>query len=412
MSHSYTEETFPKVISVDDHVVEPPDAFQRWLPERFKDRGPKVIRRGVRGFDNPQNGFKLIFDDDSPIKGDCWQLGDTLVPHKRVSASVGFERDDMGLQPITYDEMRPGCYDPKERLADMDINWVDKSMCFPTMPRFAGQAFNEHPDRELGLACVRAYNDCMVDEWCGDSDGRLIPLMIIPLWDPQLAVAEIERNVARGVHNVAFSEIPAKLGLPSIHSGYWDPFFAACNDNDVSIHMHVGSSSQMPHTSTDAPFAVAVTLSFNNAMASISDFIFSGLLERYPNLKLCYSEGQIGWIPYVLERADDIMYSQGVWTGVRDKCPQTPSSYWRKHMYGCFFRDNFGLANLDAIGVDNVTFETDYPHNDTTWPHTKKVCMEMMADLDDLTVWKVVRGNAITALHLPPEAPPQTAPPR
>jgi hypothetical protein len=159
----------------------------------------------------------------------------------------------------------------------------------------------------------------------------------------------------------------------------------------------------MQHTSVDAPFAIGVTLSFNNAMASISDYIFSGLLERYPNLKLCYSEGQIGWIPYILERADDIMYSQGVWTGAREKCPQPPSSYFRNHMYGCFFRDRFGLANLDAVGVDNVTFETDYPHNDTTWPETKKVAMDMMADLDDHVVWKILRGNAITALHLPTE---------
>lgn len=409
MANGYTEDTFPKVISVDDHVVEPADTFERWLPARFRDAGPKVVRRGVRGFGNPQEGFNLIFDDDSPVKGDCWVFGETLVPHKRVSASVGFERDDMGLHPITYDEMRPGCYDPVARVADMELNWVEKSLCFPTMPRFCGQAFYEHPDRELGLACVRAYNDFMVEEWCGDSGGRLIPLMIIPLWDPQSAVAEIERNVARGVRNVAFSEIPAKLGLPSIHSGYWDPFYAACDQHDVSIHMHVGSASWMPSTSVDAPFAVGVTLSFNNAMASISDYIFSGILERYQNLKLCYSEGQIGWIPYILERADDITQTHGAWAGVKDKCPQLPSSYFRKHMFGCFFRDRFGLKNLDAVGVDNVTFETDYPHNDTTWPDTKKIAMDMMAELDDETVWKIVRGNAIRALHLEPEtfAPPR-----
>jgi predicted TIM-barrel fold metal-dependent hydrolase len=403
---SYDETTFPKVISVDDHVIEPADIFKRWLPARFRAAGPKVIRRGVRGFGNPQEGFNLIFDEDSPIQADCWQFGDVLVPHKRVSASVGFERDDMGLHPITYEEMRPGCYDPKERLADMDLNWVDKSLCFPTMPRFCGQALNETPDRELGLACVRAYNDYIVEEWCGDSNGRLVPLMIIPLWDPQLAHEEIERNVARGVRNVAFSEIPAKLGLPSIHTGHWDPFFAACNDYGVTIHMHIGSSSQMPFTSVDAPMAVRLTLTFNNAMASISDYIFSGLFGRFPNLKLSYAEAQIGWIPYILERADDIMSSHSVYSGVQDLCPELPSSYFRNHMFGCFFRDKFGVRNLDSIGVDNVTFETDYPHNDTTWPDTKKFAMEMTADLDTLTTWKIIRGNAIKLLSLPCEAAP------
>jgi predicted TIM-barrel fold metal-dependent hydrolase len=233
--------------------------------------------------------------------------------------------------------------------------------------------------------------------------------MIIPLWDPALAAAEIERNVARGVRNVAFSEIPAKLGLPSIHSRYWDPFFKAVNDNHMTIHMHIGSSSRMPLTSEDAPFAVQVTLSFNNAMASISDYIFSGLFERFPNLKLSFSEAQIGWIPYILERVDDIQSTHGVWTGVRELCPEQPSSYFRNHMYGCFFRDKFGVENLEAIGVDNVTFETDYPHNDTTWPYTKKFAMEMTADLDDLTTWKIIRGNAIEMLHLEPEAPPVNA---
>jgi predicted TIM-barrel fold metal-dependent hydrolase len=143
-------------------------------------------------------------------------------------------------------------------------------------------------------------------------------------------------------------------------------------------------------------------------MASISDFIFSGILVRYPNLKLCYAEAQIGWIPYVLERADDIVFTHGVWNGVREHCPDQPSSYFRRHMYGCFFRDKHGLKSLDEIGVDNVTFETDYPHNDTTWPDTRKYAMDVMQDLDDLTVWKVVRGNAIASLRLPPEAPPGT----
>jgi predicted TIM-barrel fold metal-dependent hydrolase len=230
--------------------------------------------------------------------------------------------------------------------------------------------------------------------------------MIIPLWDPQLAREEIERNMARGVRNVAFSEIPAKLGLPSIHTGHWDPFFAACNDHGVTIHMHIGSSSQMPFTSVDAPMAVRLTLTFNNAMASISDYIFSGLFGRFPNLKLSYAEAQIGWIPYILERADDIMFSHSVYSGVQDLCPELPSSYFRNHMFGCFFRDKFGVRNLDSIGVDNVTFETDYPHNDTTWPDTKKFAMEMTADLDTLTTWKIIRGNAIKLLSLPCEAAP------
>ena len=205
-----------------------------------------------------------------------------MQPHKRHVASVGFERDDMTLSPITYDEMRPGCYDPKARLADMDIDHVEASLCFPTFPRFCGQTFAEANDKDLALACVRAYNDWMVEEWCGDSGGRLIPLCIVPLWDAELAADEIRRNAARGVHAVAFSEIPAKLGLPTLHSGYWEPFFPACAETETLICMHIGSSSQMPPTSADAPPAVAATLSFGNAMSSLTDFLFSGRARAPP----------------------------------------------------------------------------------------------------------------------------------
>jgi predicted TIM-barrel fold metal-dependent hydrolase len=284
----------------------------------------------------------------------------------------------------------------------MDMNWVEASLCFPTFPRFCGQTFTEATtDRDLGLACVRAYNDWMVEEWCGDSGGRLVPLILIPLWDAGLAAEEVRRNAARGVHAVCFSEIPSHLGLPSIHTGYWDPFFASCGETDTVVCMHIGSSSKMPATSADAPAAVAATLSFNNAMASMSDFLFSGVLVRFPDLKLAYSEGQIGWIPYILERADDVWLEHRAWAGVKDIVPEPPSTYYYGHIFGCFFRDRTGLENLHRVGVDNVTFETDYPHTDSTWPHTKKLFEEQVAHLDDETVYKVARGNAIRMLRLP-----------
>ena len=193
----------------------------------------------------------------------------------------------------------------------------------------------------------------------------------------------MRRNAARGVHAVCFSEIPPKLGLPSIHSGEWDPFFAACQETNTVVCMHIGSSSQMPATSGDAPVAVAATLSFNNAMASLSDFLFSGVLVRFPTLKLAYSEGQIGWLPYVLERADDVWREHRAWGGVKDLVPEPPSTYYYRQVYGCFFRDRHGLESLDRVGVDNITFETDYPHTDSTWPDTKEVAEDLMGHLPD-----------------------------
>jgi predicted TIM-barrel fold metal-dependent hydrolase len=391
---------FPKIVSVDDHVVEPPHVWKRWLPAKHRDKGPRVERRGIGTMRHVGGGtYEQTFDPDGP-QADCWVYEDLVYIHKRHVAAVGFDRDEMTMSPMTYDEMRPGCYDPKARVDDMELNWVEASLSFPSFPRFCGQTFLEAKDRELAEACVYAYNDWMVDEWCGDSDGRLIPLPIIPLWDADLAAAEVRRNADRGARAVCFSEIPAVLGLPSIHTRDWDPFFAACAETGTVVCMHIGSSSKMPATSADAPVAVAATLSFGNAMSSLTDFLFSGVLVRFPELKLAYSEGQIGWIPYILERADDVWLEHRAWGGVRDIVPEPPSTYYYRQVFGCFFRDRHGIESLDRVGVDNTTFETDYPHTDSTWPHTKKVAQELMAGLSDDVVHKLVRGNAIRMLEL------------
>jgi predicted TIM-barrel fold metal-dependent hydrolase len=390
----------PKIVSVDDHVVEPAHLWQTWLPQRFRERGPRVERHGLgelRFVGGTRYEYTLT-DNGPPC--DIWFYEGQMYPHKRHVAAVGFDRDDMSLSPITYDEMRPGCYEPKARVEDMEMNWVEASLSFPTFPRFCGQTFLEADDRELALACVDAYNDWMVEEWCGDSGGALVPLCIIPLWDAELAAAEVRRNAARGVHAVCFSEIPVHLGLPSIHGDDWDPFFAACAETGTVVCMHIGSSSKMPATSPDAPPAVQATLSFNNAMASLADFLFSGVLVRFPTLKLAYSEGQIGWLPYLLERADDVWLEHRAWGGVADKVPEPPSHYYYRQVFGCFFRDRHGIDSLDKVGVDNATFETDYPHTDSTWPNTKRVAEELVAGLDDDVVYKLMRANAIRMLDL------------
>ncbi len=390
----------PRIVSVDDHVIEPADVWQDRLPAKYRDIGPRVIQE-AGNMDFVGGNFTYEPDPDGQLC-DWWIYEDARVPQTRLSAAAGFDRDEVKVVGITYEEMRDGCYDPTARLADMDMNHVEASLCFPSFPRFCGQTFMEAEDKVLAKLCVEAYNDWMVDEWCGGTDGRLIPLCIIPLWDAQLAAAEIHRNAARGVRAVCFSEIPPYLGLPSVHDadGYWEPFVRACEETGTVINMHIGSSSRMPATSPDAPVAVAASLSFNNAMASMSDWLFSGNLVKFPDLKLAYSEGQIGWIPYILERVDDVWREHRAWGGVKDLIPEPPSTYYYKNIYGCFFRDQHGVDSLDIVGVDNITFETDYPHTDSTWPNTLEVATGLMEGVPDEAVYKIMRGNAIRMLHL------------
>jgi len=408
---STTERVLPKIVSVDDHVVEPPHVWQTWLPEKHRERGPRVERKKWGEITHLPGARYEMSEDPDGIWGDAWYLdGRQIYVQKRFVAIpldatpdgdlTRFDRTKMVMTPVTYDEMRPGCYDRDARMVDFENNWTDGSLPFPTFPRFCGQTFYEANDKELGLACVKAYNDWMIEEWCAPSGGVNIPLCLIPLWDVDLAVAEVTRNAARGARAICFSEIPTHLGLPSIHTGYWDPLFAVCEETRTVLCMHIGSSSKMPAASPDAPPSTDIMLSFNNSMASLADYMFSGVLVRFPALKLAYSEGQIGWIPYALERADNTWEYHSNWTRAKETIPEPPSTYYRGRIFGCFTNDVHGVASIDAVGEDNICFETDYPHTDTTWPFTRDDVERMTASLTDEQRYKVLRGNAIRMLDL------------
>lgn len=360
-------ETFPKIISVDDHTVEPPHVWRNRLPSRYHDTGPRIVRAPLKEMTFLGGKFAPVMGargDEGPI-GDWWVYEDLHRPLTRLDTAVGYDRDEIRLEVITYEQMRPGSHSVPERLADMDVNHVQSALCFPTFPRFCGQTFTEAADRELGLLCVRAYNDWMVEEWCGpEARGRLIPLTLIPLWDP---------------------------------------FFRACDETGTVIAMHIGSSSRMPSTSADAPPAVGSTITFANCCFSMVDWLMSGKFERFPNLRIMYAEGQIGWIPYILERADVVWEENRGWGGVAEKVLRPPSELFAGHVYGCFFDDAFGLRNLDAIGVGNVLYETDYPHSDSTWPKSREVGEAQMGHLAPDVVERIVRGNAIDLLGLTPD---------
>jgi predicted TIM-barrel fold metal-dependent hydrolase len=392
------EGLIPPIISVDDHVVEPRNVWQDRLPEKYRAVGPRIEYA-------PQGDMSLVEGAwvETPGTGDkmaaWWHFEDKRYQIKQMIACAGMDPAEVTMEGVTYEDIAPGCYDPKARLADMDLNGVQGSLCFPNYPRFCGQLFSETTDRELGLLCIQAYNDWMVDEWCGDSDGRLIPLCIVPLWDPALAAAEIRRNAARGVRAVAWSELPAWLGQPGIHSDHWDPFFAACEETNTVICCHIGSGTKVTTTSADAPTVVSANLIVCNSAASMIDWLFSGKFDKFPGLKLMYAESQIGWIPYFVERADDTWHTHQ-WAQGEARSELPPSHYYRKHIYSCFFKDSVGIELLDKIGEDQVLFETDYPHQDGTFPHSRETAEKLFGHLDPTVIHKLARGNAIRLFDL------------
>ncbi len=320
--------------------------------------------------------------------------------------------------------MPEAAYDPVARLMDMDRAGILGSLCFPSFPRFCGQVFWEAKDKDLALHCVQSYNDWMIDEWCGTVPGRYIPLIIIPLWDPPAAAVEMERCAAKGATSFAFSENPEPLGLPTIHdpNRYWDPVLAAAQDLQMVVSMHVGSSSTMPTISSDAPGLANLTFGAIRAAGTMLAWLFSDVFERMPGVKIALSEGNIGWMPYFIERAEQVIDKQRHWaksigTAFYDNKVSTEQvmadldhldvrATIREHIFGCFIEESSGLRSLDIIGEDNVMLETDYPHSDTTWPDSIGVAKKLLAEFPAETQYKIQRGNAEKLFRFTPAAPP------
>ena len=388
----------PKIISADDHVIEPAHVWQDRMPSKHKELAPKIVI-APQGEMTLNDGVWL----ETPGTGDkmaaWWHFENKRYQIKQMVACPGIPPEEVTMEGVTYDDIAPGCYDPIARLADMDINHVEASLCFPNYPRFCGQLFSEADDLELGLLCVQAYNDWMIDEWCGSSGGRLIPLYIVPLWDAALAAKEIYRVAEKGCRAVEWSELPAWLARPGIHGDFWDPFLKACEETQTVICMHIGSGTKTVQTSPEAPTVVTANLIVCNSAASMIDWIFSGKFEQFPNLKLLYAESQIGWIPYFIERADDTWRTHQ-WAQGEKRIPKPPSHYYKRHVYSCFFKDTVGIDLLDRIGEDNVLFETDYPHQDGTFPNTLAIAEELFGHLEQETIDKIARDNAIKLFGL------------
>jgi predicted TIM-barrel fold metal-dependent hydrolase len=392
----------PPIISVDDHVVEPPDLWLERLPTKYRDRCPRVLRgRATFGFKGG-SGYYTCGGSEGRV-ADIWVYDDLMYPLPRLSAAVGF--DELGNEPATFDELRPGAYLQEDRLLDMSINGVEASLCFPNvLPRFCGQAFLERSDKTLALLCLRAYNDWVLDEWtAGPGRGRLLPVTIVPLWDPKLAAMEVERCANKGGHAISFSENPAQLGLPSMHDDrrWWDPLLAKCAETQTVINMHIGSSSTMATTSSDAPHMLSSTLTFYGSMGSMLDWILSGVFVRFPTLKIAYSEGQAGWVPYVLERVDKL-WAERSNNSFGSIVPDPPSSYISGRVWFCLFDDEVALRNRGSIGMSQLCFEVDYPHADSTFPHTLATAQRLAteASLNQSEANRLFRRNAVELLDL------------
>jgi len=371
------------LVSVDDHVVEPPDVFEGRLPKKYVDAAP---------------AFEVRADGAS-----VWRYDDKEIVNVALNAVAGRPKEEYGFEPTCMEEIRPGCYDVDARVKDMEAAGVLGSMCFPSFTGYVGRIFVQRSDRDEAAAMVRAYNDWHLDAWAGAHPERFIPLGIPMMWDPEASATEVRRLAEKGCHAVTFSSNPYAIGLPSLYSDFWDPFWAACVETATVPCMHIGSSSTDVVSSPDAPAESIYSLSPINLIEAATDVLWSPMLRKFPELRIALSEGGIGWIPYFLERVDYIFDHTQHWSGM-DLGGRLPSEVFNEHVITCFIDDAVGLENRHHMNVDNMTWELDYPHADTTWPAAPETLARTLADIPDDEIDKITHGNAMRHFQYDPFA--------
>jgi tryptophan-rich sensory protein len=371
------------LVSVDDHVVEPPHLFDGRLTGEAAARAPKL--------ETLENGREV------------WMFEGSALPNVGLNAVAGRVPEEYGLDPLAFSEMRKGCWDIHARIDDMNVNGVLGSLNFPSMTGFCGQLFGTTDDKSVGLELLRAYNDWHIEDWCGTYPGRMIPLSVPPIWDPVAMGDEVRRVAEKGCHAVTFSENPEKLGHPSWHSDHWDPFLQACEEVGTVICLHIGSSSTTVITAMDAPIDTMITLQPMNIVQCAADLVWSPVFRKFPNLRIALSEGGIGWVPYFLERIDYVYRHHKQWTN-QDFGSKLPSEVFNEHVLTCFIDDAAGMEVRHHLNGDHIHWECDYPHSDSTWPQAPELAMKYLDGIPDAEIDKITHGNAMRNFQYDPFA--------
>jgi predicted TIM-barrel fold metal-dependent hydrolase len=379
------------IISVDDHLIEPRDLFEGRLPAALQEQAPRVV-----------------VDDEG---NELWEYEAHRYPQVGLNAVSGRPKDEWSMEPARFDEMRPGCYDIDARIADMDIDGIYASLCFPSLiAGFAGTVFSQSNDRELGLACLRAWNDWHLEVWAGSYPERIIGLQLPWLGDSKIAAGQIRANAERGAKALSFPENPVDLGFPSMHTEHWDPLLRACEETGTVVCLHSASSAWSPSRSPGAPLELLTTLFPVNAMVAAADWLWARIPTRFPKLAIAFSEGGVGWVPMLIDRISYVLDHSGSGLEGWDDRSLSPIDALRRNFWFCTIDLPSTMALRDHIGVDRIMLESDYPHADSTWPDTQARAKNGLAGYSPDEIRKLTWENASrlfrhsvpAALQIPP----------
>ncbi len=382
-----------KVIDSDTHVSEPEDLWTSRIAARWGDMIPHIKA-------DPDNGREY------------WYFGGERFQAAAGPAMAGW-REFPPSHPPRMADTDPGSWNPVERLKRMDEYGLHAQVIYPNVGGFGSGRFLSLKEPELMLDCVRAYNDFLTD-WCATDPKRLVPIMALPFWDVDAAVAEVNRCYKAGHKGILFTSEPEVFGHPQLADPQWNPLWETAQDLGLTINFHIGSGdltqvfrSAYRGNGRQANYAKQTVMMFLDNSRAVSEVIISGLCHRYPRLNFVSVESGVGWVPFLLEALD----WQWLNSGVRQERPEydlLPSEYFKRQIYACFwFERGSARAALDLIGPDNFLYETDFPHPTSMSPgpastadNPRDFIEQNLSDLPEETLRKVLHDNAARLYHL------------
>jgi predicted TIM-barrel fold metal-dependent hydrolase len=361
-----------RIVSADDHIVEPSHVWQNRVPTRLRDRAPRVVERDGQ---------------------DTWLVDGVERRTIGLSAMAGKRYDEYTTAPVGFADMRPGCFDARARLLDMDQDGVETSVLFPTLPGLGGEEFATMADRTLGRACTRAYNDWLAEEFCAVDPDRLIGLGIVPFIHPSEALDELRHVRELGLRGVTVPAWPETIGGKPLVDPVYERFWSAVEELGLPVNFHIASGrlpvSLTPGT-TQAEVFVTMAPATNATM--LMTILWSGLLERHPRLQIVSIESGAGWLLYFLERADTVYTRHRYWT--KSELKEPPRFYFNRQCHAAFLEDHGAVFARAQIGLANLLWECDYPHGDTTWPYSRDFIAKQFAGVPPEERAQIVGGNA------------------
>jgi predicted TIM-barrel fold metal-dependent hydrolase len=384
-----------RIVDADTHLTEPHDLWTSRAPSGWGDRVPQV--RDVNG--------ELMWVIDGQVLGKAVGAA-VILPDG--SKSIGTEFFGFGIH-----EVHAGAFTVRPRLEVMDALGIHAQIVYPNVVGFGGQRFSAVADPVLKRMCATIFNDAMA-EIQEESGNRLFPMALLPWWDLDAAVAEVERVHSLGLRGVNTNSDPQNDGHPDLADPHWDPLWEVCADLAMPVNFHIGASAtsmswlgSMPWPSLDdeRKLALGSLMVMISNFRTIGNLLLSGVLERHPELRVVSVESGLGWIPFLLEGLD---YEIGECAPhIADHLSLKPSEYFRRQVYACYWFESQHLRGaLDALGSDNIMFETDFPHPTCLYPDPLARALEPLTDLDPQTRRKLLSSNAAGLYRIPLPAEP------